>query len=105
MFELVNGLLEGQKMSLRAFYCKVRGGGGRLRHATGRMKKENVRWVPGVIKAKAGAVAELRLLLVGVVVVLSITLYSMLKLLTIIPDCEKTDCEDSRLLRHYRMVH
>jgi len=30
----------------------------RLRHATGRMKKENVRWVMAVIKAKAVAVAS-----------------------------------------------
>jgi len=36
-------------MSVRAFCCKARGGGGRLRHATERVKKENVRWVLAVI--------------------------------------------------------
>jgi len=45
-------------VSVRAFCCKARGGGGRLRHATGRMKKENVRWVLAMIKAKAVAVAS-----------------------------------------------
>ena len=45
-------------MSVRAFCCKARGGGGRLRHATGRMKKENVRGVLAMIKAKAVAVAS-----------------------------------------------
>jgi len=45
-------------MSVRAFCCKERGGGGRLRHATGRMKKENVASVLEVIKAKAVAVAS-----------------------------------------------
>jgi len=82
---------------LKGFCCKARGGGGRLRHATGRIKKGNVRWVLAVIKAKAVAVASAwpLSLLHGV----------MLYILTIIPDCEKPDCEDSRLLRHYRMVH
>ena len=45
-------------MSVRAFWCKATGGGGRLRHATGRMNKENVRWVLAVIKAKEEAVAS-----------------------------------------------
>jgi|GEM_PF-3131301 len=48
----------GYEVHLRAFCCKARGGGGRLRHATGRMKKENVPWVLAVIKAKAVAVAS-----------------------------------------------
>ena len=34
MVELVNGLLGGLKVPLRALWCKARGGGGRLRHAT-----------------------------------------------------------------------
>lgn len=42
-----------------------------------------------MIKTKAVAEARLRLLLSGVVGLSSITLYSMLKLLTITPDCEK----------------
>ena len=58
MEELVEGLVRGSEVPLRAFCCKARGGGGRLRHATGRMKKENVRWVLAVIKAKAVAVAS-----------------------------------------------
>ncbi len=32
--------LGGLKVELRAFCCKARGGGGRLRHATERVKKE-----------------------------------------------------------------
>jgi len=31
---LVNRLVEGLKVSVRAFCCKARGGGGRLRQAT-----------------------------------------------------------------------
>jgi len=77
------------KVPLRAFCCKARGGGGRLRHANGRIKKEDVRWVLGVIKAEVAAESRLHRLLVGVVVVPSITLYSMLKLLTITPDRTK----------------
>ena len=79
----------GLKVRLRAFCCKARGGGGRLRHATERMKKENVRWGLGVIKAKAVTEARFRLLLAGVAVVPSITLYSMITILTITPDCEE----------------
>ena len=45
----VNEVLGGLEVPLRAFCCKARGGGGRLRHATGRVKKENVRWVLAVI--------------------------------------------------------
>jgi hypothetical protein len=53
----VNGQVSrGLKVHLRAFYCKARGGGGRLRHATERMKKENVRCILAVIEAKAVAV-------------------------------------------------
>ena len=33
MEELVEGLLRGSEVPLRAFCCKARGGGGRLRHA------------------------------------------------------------------------
>jgi len=36
----VNEVLGGLEVPLRAFCCKARGGGGRLRHATERMKKE-----------------------------------------------------------------
>ena len=35
----VNEVLGGLEVPLRAFCCKARGGGGRLRHATGRMEK------------------------------------------------------------------
>ena len=42
------------------------------------------------------AEARLRLLLSGVVGLSSITLYSMLKLLTITPDCEKLKMNGSR---------
>ena len=52
MVRPVNGIVQGLKVLFRAFWCKARGGGGRLRHATGRMKKENVRWVLAVIKAE-----------------------------------------------------
>jgi len=55
------------------------------------MKKENARWVLAVIKAKVVAVADLRLVVSGVVALSSITLYSMLKLLTITPDWKKMD--------------
>ena len=58
MTRVLDGLTRGLEVPLRAFCCKARGGGGRLRHATGRMKKENVRWVLAVIKAKAVAVAS-----------------------------------------------
>jgi len=34
MEELVEGLVRGLEVPLRAFCCKARGGGGRLRHAT-----------------------------------------------------------------------
>jgi len=57
MEELIEGLLGGLEVPLRAFCCKARGGGGRLRHAIDGMKKENVRWVVAVINAKAVAVA------------------------------------------------
>jgi len=40
MVELVNRLLGGSEVPLRAFYCRARGGGGRLRQATERGKKE-----------------------------------------------------------------
>ena len=40
MVGLVNGLVGGLEVPLGAFGCKTRGGGGRLRHATERMKKE-----------------------------------------------------------------
>ena len=33
MVGLVNGVVEGLKVPLRAFCCKARGGGGRLRQA------------------------------------------------------------------------
>jgi len=55
---VVNRLERGLEVLMRALWCKARGGGGRLRHATGRMKKENVRWVMAMIKAKAVAVAS-----------------------------------------------
>ena len=38
--ELIGERSRGLEVPLRAFCCKARGGGGRLRHATGRMKKE-----------------------------------------------------------------
>lgn len=47
-------LLGVLKVPMRAFCCKVRGGGGRLRHATERMKKESIRWVLGVVNDKVG---------------------------------------------------
>ena len=37
---LVNGLVGGLEVPLGAFCWKARGGGGRLRHATGREEKE-----------------------------------------------------------------
>jgi len=40
MVGLVNGLLGGLEVPLRAFCWKARGGGGRLRHATEIGKKE-----------------------------------------------------------------
>jgi len=40
MEESVEGLVRGSEVPLRAFCCKARGGGGRLRHATVREKKE-----------------------------------------------------------------
>jgi len=55
------------------------------------MKKENARWVLAVIKAKVVAVADLRLVVSGVVALSSITLYSMLKLLTHTPDWMKME--------------
>lgn len=33
MVGLANGVVEGLEVPLRAFCCKARGGGGRLRHA------------------------------------------------------------------------
>ena len=36
----VSRRLVGLKVPLRALYCKARGGGGRLRHATERVRKE-----------------------------------------------------------------
>ena len=88
-------------MSVRAFCCKARGGGGRLRHATGRVKKENVRWVLAVIKAKAVVVTSACLHLC-IVLLRSLSLLNIVKyvILTNTPDCEKTDCKDSRLLNH-----
>ena len=69
-------------MNLRAFCREARGGGGRLRHAIGRMKKENVRWILAVIKAKAVAVASACLCVSGLVRSLYHTLYSMYVILT-----------------------
>jgi len=88
-------------VSVRAFCCKARGGGGRLRHATGRVKKENVRWVLAVIKAKAVVVTSACLHLC-IVLLRSLSLLNIVKyvILTNTPDCEKTDCKDSRLLNH-----
>jgi hypothetical protein len=40
MVGLVNGPVGGLKVPLRAFCCKARGGGGRLRQATETGKKE-----------------------------------------------------------------
>ena len=41
MEELVEGLVRGSGVPLRAFCREARGGGGRLRHATETGKKEN----------------------------------------------------------------
>jgi len=43
MVELVNRLLGVLEVPLRAFCCKARGGGGRLRHATKREEREEAR--------------------------------------------------------------
>ena len=54
MEELVEGFAGGLKVPLKAFCCKARGGGGRLRHATERMKEECERWIVAVIDAEGG---------------------------------------------------
>ena len=71
---------------------KLLGGGGRLRHATGRMKKENVRWVLAVIKAKAVVVTSACLHLC-IVLLRSLSLLNIVKyvILTNTPDWKKTD--------------
>jgi len=59
MVGMINRLLEGLEVPLRAFYWKARGAVAvACDMPTGRMKKENVRWVLAVIKAKAVAVAS-----------------------------------------------
>ena len=80
-------------MSVRAFCCKGRGGGGRLRHATDREKKENVRWVLAVIKAKAVAVASACLyhMLYSSNVLITYIILSITLILTHTPDCMKMD--------------
>ena len=40
MVGLVNRLVGGLEVPLRALWCKARGGGGRLRHATDRGERE-----------------------------------------------------------------
>ena len=100
MEELAEGLAGGLEVPLRAFCCKARGGDGRLRHATGRMKKENVRWVLAVIKTKAVAVASACLNGYVLVRSLYLTILGILLILTITPDWAKVDCEFSR----FRMV-
>jgi len=100
MAELVGRLVRSLEVPLRAFCCKARGGGDRLRHATGRMKKENVRWVLAVIIAKAVAVASVCLNGCGLVRSLYLTILGILRILTIIPDWWKVDCKFYR----FRMV-
>jgi hypothetical protein len=43
MVGVVDGLARGLEVHLRGFCCKARGGGGRLRQATERGKKEKIR--------------------------------------------------------------
>jgi len=93
-------------MSVRAFCCKARGGGGRLRNATGRMTKENVRWVLAVIKAKAVAVASACLFsfVRGLVKFLSYIILSITLILTHTPDWMKME-ERFLIIDSYRIVH
>ncbi len=109
MVEWIGGRSRGLEVDLRAFYCRARGGGGRLRHATGKMKKEKKQekvrllfvLVVQAVKAKAVAV-ESACLHCCSVLVRSLSLLNIVKycILTNTPDCAKTDCKDSRLLNH-----
>ena len=89
-------------MSVRAFWCKARGGGGRLRHATGRITKENVRWVLAVVKAKAPAVASACLyhMLYSSNVLITYIILGITLILTHTPDWRKTGRMTLDLLRH-----
>ena len=78
-------------MSVRAFCCKARGGGGRLRHAT-------------MAKAVALASACRYHMIYSSNVLITYIILSITLILTHTPDWRKTDCMSSRVLRHYRLV-